>query len=234
VVGSSAARESDSVFYTHSGPEIGVASTKAFLTQIVALYLLSIALGKGREMLTIEKIRELLQPLVELPGKIEIALQEEKNITEIAKRFFKAGNFLYLARGILYPVALEGALKLKEISYIHAEGYPAGEMKHGPIALVDEEMPVVFITSKNLLYDKITSNINEIMSRGGRSIVITDTECREFERISDVCIRVPETIPYLYPLLMAVPLQLLAYHIAVLRGCDVDQPRNLAKSVTVE
>jgi len=234
VVGSSAAREAEAVFYTHSGPEIGVASTKAFLTQIAALYLLAIALGMSKKVLDSEKTKGLLQPLVELPGKIEMILSEEEKIAEIAKTFFKAENFLYLGRGILYPVALEGALKLKEISYIHAEGYPAGEMKHGPIALVDEEMPVVFITAKNLLFEKIVSNIHEIMSRGGRSIVITDTECAEISTISERCVNVPSTITYLLPIVMAVPLQLLAYHIAILRGCDVDQPRNLAKSVTVE
>lgn len=234
VVGSSSAREADAVFYTHSGPEIGVASTKAFTTQIISLYLLAVALGKAGGTTDDETAGSLLSDLIELPGKVEEIFQNEAQIKDIAKDYFKAEDFLYLARGVLYPVALEGALKLKEISYIHAEGYPAGEMKHGPIALVDETLPVVFVASRDALFEKMISNINEIKSRGGRVIVVTD-ECRDdIVELSDYCITVPGTNVYLNAVLMTVPLQLLAYHIAVLRGCDVDQPRNLAKSVTVE
>ena len=234
VVGSSSAREADAVFYTHSGPEIGVASTKAFTTQIISLYLLAIALGKSRGTIDTESAGDLLSDLVELPGKVEDIFSNEAQIKDIARVYFKAEDFLYLARGVLYPVALEGALKLKEISYIHAEGYPAGEMKHGPIALVDETLPVVFVASRDALFEKMISNINEIKSRGGNVIVITD-ECRDdIVGLSDYCINVPGTNVYLDSVLMTIPLQLIAYHIAVLRGCDVDQPRNLAKSVTVE
>jgi len=234
VVGSTSAREADAVFYTHSGPEIGVASTKAFSTQVIALYLLAIALGRARGIISGESAGSLLDALVELPGKIEAVLEKDGEIRQIARALFRAGDFLYLARGVLYPVALEGALKLKEISYIHAEGYPAGEMKHGPIALVDESMPVVFIASRDRLFDKMISNINEIKSRGGMAVVVTDDCSDELVSLSDFCIQVPPTNEYLSAVLMNIPLQLLAYHIAVLRGCDVDQPRNLAKSVTVE
>jgi glucosamine--fructose-6-phosphate aminotransferase (isomerizing) len=233
-VGSSSARESDGVFYTHSGPEIGVASTKAFLTQIVALYLLGTALGRIRGRIDGLASRELLKDLVELPGKIEAVFPEEGKIVEIAHTLFKAENYLYLARGILYPVALEGALKLKEISYIHAEGYPAGEMKHGPIALIDEAVPVVFVVSKDMLFEKIVSNMNEIKSRGGRTVVVTDNSLESIHGLSEFFIAVPSSNRYLTPVIMTIPLQLLAYHVAVFRGCDVDQPRNLAKSVTVE
>ncbi|MEE9523778.1 MAG: glutamine--fructose-6-phosphate transaminase (isomerizing) [Thermodesulfovibrionales bacterium] len=234
VVGSSSAREADAVFYTHSGPEIGVASTKAFTTQIISLYLLAIATGKARGKIDDGSAGALLSDLIELPGKVEAIFSNEAQIKEMARIYFKAEDFLYLARGVLYPVALEGALKLKEISYIHAEGYPAGEMKHGPIALVDEALPVVFVVSRDALFEKMISNIHEIKSRGGNVIVITD-ECRDdIIDLSDYCINVPGTNVYLNAVLMTVPLQLIAYHIAVLRGCDVDQPRNLAKSVTVE
>ncbi len=234
VVGSTSAREADAVFYTHSGPEIGVASTKAFLTQVMSLYLLAIALGQKRAVVSSERSRELLQDLLVLPGKIERALTAEDKIKTIARDYFKARGFIYLGRGINFPIALEGALKLKEISYIHAEGYPAGEMKHGPIALIDEELPVVVLAPRDRLYEKIITNIQEVNSRGGKVIAITNESNGEVCDISRTCILVPDTNPYLQPMLLAIPLQILAYHIGVLRGCDVDQPRNLAKSVTVE
>jgi len=234
VVGSTSAREADAVFYTHSGPEIGVASTKAFLTQVMSLYLLAIALGRTRETLDRGRAKELLQELLELPGKIERTLTAEDKIRAIARDYFKARGFIYLGRGINFPIALEGALKLKEISYIHAEGYPAGEMKHGPIALIDEELPVVVLAPGDRLHEKIITNIQEVNSRGGKVIAIANESNGEVCDISRTCIMVPDTNPYLQPMLLVIPLQILAYHIGVLRGCDVDQPRNLAKSVTVE
>jgi glutamine---fructose-6-phosphate transaminase (isomerizing) len=233
-VGSTSSREADAVFYTHSGPEIGVASTKAFTTQIIALYLFSVAAGRIRKTLNGDECSQLLQDVVMLPGKLELALAADKSISRIAQKFLKVRGFLFLGRGIYYPVALEGALKLKEISYIHAEGYPAGEMKHGPIALIDEELPVVVLAPKDALREKVLSNIEEVRSRGGRIIVVTEEPGMNECEAADECISVPHIAPYLMPVLMTVPLQLLAYHIAVLRGCDVDQPRNLAKSVTVE
>lgn len=234
VVGSTSSREADALFYTHSGPEIGVASTKAFTAQLVSLYLFAVALGKAKDVILKDRSMELLKELLVLPGKVETVLSVDKDIRRIAKDVFKARGFLYLGRGINYPVALEGALKLKEISYIHAEGYPAGEMKHGPIALIDEELPVVVLAPVDNLHDKIISNIQEVKSRGGRVIAITNDPESAVFRISDKCIIAPNTNPYLTPVLMAIPVQLLAYHVGVLRGCDVDQPRNLAKSVTVE
>ncbi|MDP3112610.1 MAG: glutamine--fructose-6-phosphate transaminase (isomerizing) [Thermodesulfovibrionales bacterium] len=234
VVGSTASREAQAVFYTHSGPEIGVASTKAFTTQIIGLYLFAIGLARLRGAMDKESTTGLLRDLLFLPGLIEKVLTTDGEIAHIAKELFKADDFLYLGRGINYPIALEGALKLKEISYIHAEGYPAGEMKHGPIALVDEAVPSVFLAPKGRLYDKVLSNIEEVRSRGGRIIAVTNEGSTEVRSRSDYCIFVPETNPFLMAVLLAVPLQLLAYHIGVLRGCDVDQPRNLAKSVTVE
>jgi glucosamine--fructose-6-phosphate aminotransferase (isomerizing) len=234
VVGSTSAREADAVFYTHSGPEIGVASTKAFLTQVMSLYLLAIALGRTRETLDVDRAKELLQELLVLPGKIERTLTAEEMIKTIARDYFKARGFIYLGRGINFPIALEGALKLKEISYIHAEGYPAGEMKHGPIALIDEELPVVVLAPADRLHEKIMTNIQEVNSRGGKVIAIANESNSEVSDISRTCIIVPDTNPYLQPMLLVIPLQILAYHIGVLRGCDVDQPRNLAKSVTVE
>jgi glucosamine--fructose-6-phosphate aminotransferase (isomerizing) len=234
VVGSTSSREADAVFYTHSGPEIGVASTKAFTTQIVGLYLFAVGIGKLRSVISEEMAKGFLRELLMLPGRVEEALATDENIVMIAKDLFKARGFLYLGRGIYYPIALEGALKLKEISYIHAEGYPAGEMKHGPIALIDEELPVIVLVSKDNLLEKIISNIQEVKSRGGKIISITNGALDEVCGISDKCISVSETNRYLTTVLMAVPVQLLAYHIGVLRGCDVDQPRNLAKSVTVE
>ena len=234
VVGSTSSREADAVFYTHSGPEIGVASTKAFTTQIVGLYLFAIAAGKVKGTISEDVSAELLGDLLMLPGKVEEALATDENIKDVAKEFFRAKDFLFLGRGIEYPVALEGALKLKEISYIHAEGYPAGEMKHGPIALIDEELPVVVLAPLDNLHEKIASNMQEVKSRGGKIIIITNDADEDMRMISEKCIFVPKTNPYLTTVLMAVPVQLLAYHIGVLRGCDVDQPRNLAKSVTVE
>ncbi len=234
VVGSSSSREADAVFYTHSGPEIGVASTKAFLTQVMSLYLLAIALGQTRQVLSMAASRELLQELFMLPGKIEKTLAADEKIKAIAKEYFRARGFIYLGRGINFPIALEGALKLKEISYIHAEGYPAGEMKHGPIALIDEELPVVVLAPKDRLHEKVVSNIQEVNSRGGKVIAIATESNSEVCDLSRDCILIPDAHPCLVPILLAVPLQLLAYHIGVLRGCDVDQPRNLAKSVTVE
>jgi glucosamine--fructose-6-phosphate aminotransferase (isomerizing) len=234
VVGSTSSREADAVFYTHSGPEIGVASTKAFTTQIVALYLFAICLGKAKGAVTNDLSRELLKELLMLPGQAEAALSINGKVGDIAKEFFKAKGFLYLGRGINYPIALEGALKLKEISYIHAEGYPAGEMKHGPIALIEEELPVIVLAPTDNLHQKILSNVQEVKSRGGTVIAVTDDSHSDIFKISDKCILVPRTNPYLTPVTMAIPVQLLAYHVGVLRGCDVDQPRNLAKSVTVE
>ncbi len=234
VLGSTSSREADAVFYTHSGPEIGVASTKAFTTQIIGLYLFTVALGTIRGAIPEDMSREFLKEVLMLPGKVEQALDTDEDIRSVAKDFFKAKDFLYLGRGIHHPVALEGALKLKEISYIHAEGYPAGEMKHGPIALIDEELPVLVLAPKNELYEKISSNIQEVKSRGGKIILVTNDADDDVCGIADKCIFVPKTNPYLSTVVMAVPVQLLAYHIGVLRGCDVDQPRNLAKSVTVE
>ena len=234
VVGSTSSREADSVFYTHSGPEIGVASTKAFTTQIVGLYLFAVGIGYAKGAVSAEMSRELLTELLMLPGKAEEALIADENIKMVAKEFFKSRDFLYLGRGINYPVALEGALKLKEISYIHAEGYAAGEMKHGPIALIDEEMPVVILAPGDELHEKISSNVQEVKSRGGKIIAITNDAEDDICGMSDKCIFVPGTNPFLTSVVMAIPVQLLAYHIGVLRGCDVDQPRNLAKSVTVE
>jgi glutamine---fructose-6-phosphate transaminase (isomerizing) len=234
VVGSTSSREADAVFYTHSGPEIGVASTKAFTTQIIGLYMFAIAAGKVKGTISEKLSAELLSDLLMLPGKVEEALGTDEGIKDVAKEFFRAKDFLYLGRGIEYPVALEGALKLKEISYIHAEGYPAGEMKHGPIALIDEELPVLVLAPQDNLYEKIASNMQEVKSRGGKIIIITNDADEDMRMISEKCIIVPKTNSYLTAVLMAVPVQLLAYHIGVLRGCDVDQPRNLAKSVTVE
>jgi glutamine---fructose-6-phosphate transaminase (isomerizing) len=239
VVGSMATRETDGTVYTHAGPEIGVASTKAFTTQIVALHLLALYLGQIRGTLTPDDAKPHLEALTQLPLLIEQALKCEPLTEEIAKRFYQRSDFLYLGRGINYPIALEGALKLKEISYIHAEGYPAGEMKHGPIALIDEQMPVVAIAPNDHVFEKMIGNIQEVKARGGSVIALT-TEGNEallkelLDPEADFLVTVPDAHPLLMPVLMVLPLQLLAYHIAVRRGCDVDQPRNLAKSVTVE
>ena len=234
VVGSTASREADGVVYTHAGPEIGVASTKAFTAQLTALYLLGLFFGSLRTTLSADDVKTRLADLVHIPTLVEHCLEDHDAIEQIAKRYFKASDFLYLGRGTNFPVALEGALKLKEISYIHAEGYPAGEMKHGPIALIDENMPVVVLAGKSGVYDKILGNIEEVKARGGIVIALSTKGDTEIAKRVDHVIPVPATNQLLMPILMAIPLQLLAYHIAVLRGADVDQPRNLAKSVTVE
>jgi glutamine---fructose-6-phosphate transaminase (isomerizing) len=233
VVGSTIARESDGGIYIHAGPEIGVASTKAFTSQVAVLAVLTLCLARLRGM-SEEQGRHIAQELMAIPEKIAAIVAKNEEIQTIARAYFPHNNFLYLGRGFNFPVALEGALKLKEISYIHAEGYPAAEMKHGPIALIDEQMPVVFICIQDSAYDKILSNMEEVRARKGKIIAVAsegDTLVREK---ADHVIYVPRTEEMLYPLLTVIPLQLLAYHIAVLRGCDVDQPRNLAKSVTVE
>ncbi len=234
VVGSSLVRASQAVVYTQAGPEIGVASTKAFTTQLVVLYLLALELAVAKARLEPEAVKVLLEDLIRLPGLAEKVLESDERIQEVARRFMNATDFLYLGRGINYPVALEGALKLKEISYVHAEGYPAGEMKHGPIALIDEFLPVVVLLSRDKTYEKMLGNIEEVRARKGMVIAVTSMPTRELEnRVSEV-IQVPESNEYLTPVLLTIPLQLLAYHMAVLKGTDVDQPRNLAKSVTVE
>jgi glucosamine--fructose-6-phosphate aminotransferase (isomerizing) len=234
VVGSTSSREADSVFYTHSGPEIGVASTKAFTTQLVALYMFSIAVSKEREIIDSRTSVQLIKDLLLLPEKIGKTLMLNNSIMEIANKYYQVKDFLYLGRGINYPIALEGALKLKEISYIHAEGYPAGEMKHGPIALIDDDMPVLVLAPGDKVHEKILSNIEEVRSRGGQVIAVSTKKDRVISTRAAHTVYVPQTNQYLTPVLLTVPLQLFAYHIAVLRGCDVDQPRNLAKSVTVE
>jgi glutamine---fructose-6-phosphate transaminase (isomerizing) len=239
VVGSMATREADGTVYTHAGPEIGVASTKAFTSQLVALHLLAIHIAQVRNTLSDERAVELLKGLEQLPVLIEEALQSDGALEDLAKKLYQRRDFLYLGRGINYPIALEGALKLKEISYIHAEGYPAGEMKHGPIALIDEDLPVVAIAPNDHVLEKMIGNIQEAKARGGQVIVVTNRSlANAFDEIldpaHDTVITVPDADPLLMPVLLTIPLQLLAYHIAVRRGCDVDQPRNLAKSVTVE
>ncbi len=234
VLGATSAREADAVFYTHSGPELGVASTKAFTSQLVSLYMLAVLLGQERGLLDDAGAGRMIEPLMKLPEQVETVCKREDEIKAMAKEYFRARDFLFLGRGLLYPIALEGALKLKEISYIHAEGYPAGEMKHGPIALIDEDVPSVFLVQPGLLGKKVLSNIEEIRARKGRAIVLTSAD--EDGRLGEVdsLFVIPGTNACLETVLMSVPLQLLAYHIGVLRGCDVDQPRNLAKSVTVE
>ncbi|MBO7062275.1 MAG: glutamine--fructose-6-phosphate transaminase (isomerizing) [Fibrobacter sp.] len=232
-VGSTIARTSDGGVYLHAGPEIGVASTKAFTSQVTVLAMIALLLGRQRR-LSFETGADIAKSMLDLPQLAEQTLKLSDKIKELAKAYSKANNFLYLGRHFNYPVAMEGALKLKEISYIHAEGYPAAEMKHGPIALIDENMPVVVIAPKDALFDKIISNVREIKARGGKVIAITTDDCSPLDEIADHIIVVPKTIPMLMPILTCIPLQLLAYHIAVLRGNDVDQPRNLAKSVTVE
>jgi glucosamine--fructose-6-phosphate aminotransferase (isomerizing) len=234
VVGSGIAREADSVFYTHAGPEISVASTKAFTTQLVSLLLLAIRLGQLRQTLSEAEASLLIHHLVLLPRQIEEVLSHEGQIREMAERYFRRSSFLYLGRGMHYPVALEGALKLKEVSYIHAEGYPAGEMKHGPIALIDEEMPVVILAPRDRVYEKVVSNAMEVKARGGKILAFVEEGDEEMAQIADEIFAIPKSSPHVSPILMSIPLQLLAYYIAVRRGNDVDQPRNLAKSVTVE
>ncbi len=234
VVDSSIARKADFVLYTHAGPEISVASTKAFTTQLTALYLLAVWLGRRKGALTAAEEARFVQSLVELPRLMESALKCEEALTRIARQIAPVSDVLYLGRGVNFPVALEGSLKLKEISYIHAEGYPSGEMKHGPIALIDEKMPVVVIVPKDEVYEKTLSNLMEVESRGGRILAVTDSSDADLERIAEWVVEVPRTDSLFMPVLLTIPLQLLAYHVAVERGTDVDQPRNLAKSVTVE
>jgi glucosamine--fructose-6-phosphate aminotransferase (isomerizing) len=238
VVGSMATRETDGTLYTHAGPEIGVASTKAFTSQLVALYLLALRLAQARGVLSFETTKPYIEELLQLPQLLDDTLKVAPSIEEIAARFYNRTDFLYLGRGINYPIALEGALKLKEISYIHAEGYPAGEMKHGPIALIDEQMPVVTLAPVDHVFEKMIGNMQEVKARGGSVIALTTRGDNKLwsilDRSRDVVVELPPASDLLTPVVMVLPLQLLAYNIAVRRGCDVDQPRNLAKSVTVE
>ncbi len=234
VVDSSIARRSDAVLYTHAGPEISVASTKAFVTQLTALLLIAIHIGRRRGTLAADASGELIESLLHLPGPMRDALAMADEIDALARRYVNAENFLFVGRGLNYPIALEGALKLKELSYIHAEGYPAGELKHGPIALISETMPVVVLLPKNGAYAKTLSNMKEVESRGGQIIVVTDVDDPAVEEVANDVIRVPTVHSLLMPIILSIPLQLLSYFVAVHRGTDVDQPRNLAKSVTVE
>jgi len=234
VLGSTVTRRSDAVLYTHAGPEIGVASTKAFTSQLVALSLLGLEIARIKGNISVSEAEKAAEKLSRAPGLLQEQLDNVGRIKELAEVFYEKDDFLFLGRDVLYPVALEGALKLKEISYIHAEGYPAGELKHGPIALIDEKMPVVALITKNSVYDKVYSNIEEVRARKGKIIVFTDELTEDTKNIADELIQLPRAEKVLTPLIFTVPLQLLAYHIAVLRGTDVDQPRNLAKSVTVE
>jgi glucosamine--fructose-6-phosphate aminotransferase (isomerizing) len=234
VVGSSIPRMTDAGAYTHAGPEIGVASTKAFTAQVTALILMSLSIGQKKGTLSVQRLRELLTELETIPAKVEKILESNDYIRQMAETFKNSHNFLYLGRGYGFPVALEGALKLKEISYIHAEGYPAAEMKHGPIALIDEEMPVVVIATQHSNYEKVISNIQEVRARKGKVIAIATKGDEHIRQHADYVINIPHCEEAMLPLLATIPLQLLSYHIAVMRGCNVDQPRNLAKSVTVE
>lgn len=234
VVGSTIARETDAGVYIHAGPEIGVASTKAFTSQTMILSLIALALGRAKGTLNRKEGMDICRDIMEIPDKVESILQGSDSIVEIARQFTYAGNFLYLGRGVNYPVALEGALKLKEISYIHAEGYPAAEMKHGPIALIDDLMPVAVIAVKDAAYEKVISNIQEVRARRGRVLAIATQGDSEIGQLADWVLEIPPAADMLVPLLSVVPLQLLSYYVAVARGCDVDKPRNLAKSVTVE
>jgi len=234
VVGSSIARETHAGAYTHAGPEIGVASTKAFTAQVTVLTLIAMYLGQAKGHLSGERAGEIAQELARIPAKIESMLDLNERIKTLSADMVESTNALFLGRGYNFPVALEGALKLKEISYIHAEGYPAAEMKHGPIALIDEQMPIVIVAPKGDMYEKLVSNVQEVKARKGRVLSITGESEKEIKALSDSVIEIPDTLDCLSPLLTTVPLQLLSYHVAVLRGCNVDQPRNLAKSVTVE
>ena len=234
VVGSQAARQSDAVLYTHAGLEIGVASTKAFTTQLVALYLLALQLAQLRGTLPQAEIASHVRQLQEIPNQIRKVLEHGGEIANMAEPFRTARNFLFLGRGIHHPIALEGALKLKEISYIHAEGYAAGEMKHGPIALIDAEMPVVVLAPRDGVYRKTMGNIEEVKVRDGKVIALATEGDTEIAAKADYTIYIPAAGPFANPILSTIPLQLFAYHVALLRGCDVDKPRNLAKSVTVE
>ena len=233
-VGSTIARETDAGVYLHAGPEIGVASTKAFTAQVAVLAQIALLLGHERGVLSDDDFETHVEALAKIPEQTQAVLDDADVVERMARDYRFASNFLYLGRGVNYPVALEGALKLKEISYIHAEGYPAAEMKHGPIALIDQFMPTVFIATRDATYDKIVSNVEEVVARGGNVIAITDAGNRGLDDLAEYVVEVPKTLDAFEPLLTVVPLQLLSYHIAVMRGCDVDQPRNLAKSVTVE
>ena len=234
VVDSAIARASDGGFYTRAGPEIGVASTKAFTTQLVTLYLMALHLGSVRGTLSREGLGERMEALRSVPGAVERVLELDGRIETVAKTMVDARSALYLGRGLQYPIALEGALKLKEISYIHAEGYAAGEMKHGPIALVDDQLPVVVLAPRGATYEKMLSNVEEVRARDGRVIAIATAGDEGIGRMAESVLSMPDAPEELLPIVTAVPLQLLAYHVAVLKGTDVDQPRNLAKSVTVE
>ncbi|HLC40461.1 MAG TPA: glutamine--fructose-6-phosphate transaminase (isomerizing) [Methylomirabilota bacterium] len=234
VVGSALARDATGVLYTHAGPEIGVCSTKTFTATLAACYLLALLLGRERGAVSAEEGRKRIQELLEIPRLMETTLELDHQVAELARQLFHHQNFLYLGRGVHYPIALEGALKLKEISYIHAEGYPAGEMKHGPIALIDEGMPVVALAPRDQSFDRMLGNIEEVRARDGKVIVVSHTGDQEIAKKASHVIAVPPAADLLSPILMVIPLQLFAYHVAVRRGCDVDQPRNLAKSVTVE
>jgi glucosamine--fructose-6-phosphate aminotransferase (isomerizing) len=241
VQGSTMTRESHGTIYTHAGPEIGVASTKTFTSQLAALYLMAVYLAEVRGTVSPEYAQDLLQHLQELPVKMERFMSRDDELNDLSRLFFRANDFLYLGRGVNFPVALEGALKLKEISYIHAEGYPAGEMKHGPNALIDEQLPVVVVNTcdhespaSRQRYEKTLGNMVEVKAREGVVVAIVTEGDTEAKEIADHIVEVPHTSEWLSPILSVIPLQLLAYHIGVRRGCDVDQPRNLAKSVTVE
>jgi glucosamine--fructose-6-phosphate aminotransferase (isomerizing) len=234
VVGSSIARGTDSGTYTHAGPEIGVASTKAFTTQVTVLIMMALTIGRELKTLSEQRYKKIVTELTNINSKIEEIFTLNQEIETMASVFTYARNFMYLGRGYNYPVALEGALKLKEISYIHAEGYPAAEMKHGPIALIDEEMPVVVVTPKLRTYDKVVSNVQEIKARKGKIIAIVTKGDVDIKKMADFCIGIPNTEECLTPLLTVIPLQLLSYYVATKKGRNVDQPRNLAKSVTVE
>ena len=233
-IGSSIPRATDTGTYIHVGPEIGVASTKAFTGQVTVLTMLALTLAEAKGAIKHDKYIEVVKELSSIPEKIKEVLKTNEAIADLARTFTYAQNFLYLGRGFSYPVALEGALKLKEISYIHAEGYPAAEMKHGPIALIDSDMPVVVIATHNSMYEKVRSNIQEIKARNGRVIALVSKGDKTVSQIADAVIELPDTMDCLEPLVATIPLQLLAYHVAVCKGKDVDQPRNLAKSVTVE
>jgi glucosamine--fructose-6-phosphate aminotransferase (isomerizing) len=235
VMGSTATREAEGTILTHCGPEIGVASTKAFTAQLTALYMMALRIGAARGVLDRDAVRDRLTDIVHLPSFVERTLELDEAIQALARTYKDAKDFLYLGRGVNYPIALEGALKLKEISYIHAEGYPAGEMKHGPIALIDEQLPVVALAPQDAVFEKMLSNMEEVKARGGTLIVVTSEGMeKHLSGKADHVLAVPPAPEFVTPALLVVPLQLLAYHIALLRGCDVDQPRNLAKSVTVE
>jgi glutamine---fructose-6-phosphate transaminase (isomerizing) len=234
VVGSSIARATHAGSYTHAGPEIGVASTKAFTAQVTILSLMALSIGSKKGTISTSKYYQLLNEIEAIPEKVEKTLKLSKQIQSLAFEFKDANNFLYLGRGYNFPVALEGALKLKEISYIHAEGYPAAEMKHGPIALIDKEMPVVVIATNKGTYEKVISNIEEVRARKGKIIAVVTEGDTAVKKLADYIIEIPETLEMLVPILAIIPLQLLSYYIAVMRGCNVDMPRNLAKSVTVE